>query len=56
MSRISAVTVQRFEVPLAEVLTDEKRGDHRHFELITATVRSDRPEGTGYTYSGGKGV
>ena len=56
MSLISAVTMRRFEVPLVEVLTDAKHGDHTHFELITATVRlSDGAEGTGYTYTGGKG-
>ncbi|WP_261196103.1 mandelate racemase/muconate lactonizing enzyme family protein [Pseudoruegeria sp. SHC-113] len=53
---ITAVEVRRFDVPLAEVLTDAKHGDHTHFELITATVRlADGSEGTGYTYTGGKG-
>ena len=56
MSLISDVSVRRFAVPLAEVLTDAKHGDHTHFELITATVRTqDGHEGTGYTYTGGKG-
>ena len=56
MSRIAAITVRRFEVPLDEVLADAKHGDHTHFELITATVRlEDGAEGTGYTYTGGKG-
>jgi L-alanine-DL-glutamate epimerase-like enolase superfamily enzyme len=31
-------------------------GLHTHFELVTVTVRcSDGLEGTGYTYTGGKG-
>ena len=56
MSRIAAVDIQRFNLPLAEVLSDAKHGDHTHFELITATVRlEDGSEGTGYTYTGGRG-
>ncbi|MEX0281276.1 MAG: mandelate racemase/muconate lactonizing enzyme family protein [Arenibacterium sp.] len=56
MSRIDDVEIQLFDVPLAEVLTDAKHGDHTHFELVTATIRtSDGAEGTGYTYTGGKG-
>ncbi|MEP5152902.1 mandelate racemase/muconate lactonizing enzyme family protein [Planktotalea sp.] len=53
---ITDVMVQIFDVPLAEVLTDAKHGDHTHFELVTATIRlADGSEGTGYTYTGGKG-
>ncbi|MEM8804045.1 MAG: mandelate racemase/muconate lactonizing enzyme family protein [Pseudomonadota bacterium] len=56
MSVIRHVKVQRFQVPLAEVLTDAKHGDHTHFELITATLTlDDGRSGTGYTYTGGKG-
>ncbi len=56
MANIAKITVQSFEVPLEEVLTDAKHGDHTHFELITATVQlEDGREGTGYTYTGGKG-
>ena len=56
MSGIESVTVRHFDVPLAEVLSDAKHGDHTHFELVTATVRlSDGAEGTGYTYTGGRG-
>ena len=45
-----------FRVPLAEVLSDAMHGDHTHFELVTATVRlDDGRQGTGYTYTGGKG-
>ena len=56
MAKITSVKTQVFNVPLAEVLTDAKHGDHTHFELITTTVRlEDGWEGTGYTYTGGKG-
>ncbi|MEO1143926.1 MAG: uroporphyrinogen decarboxylase, partial [Pseudomonadota bacterium] len=56
MSEIQSVDVQLFNVPLDEVLTDAKHGDHTHFELITATViLSDGSQGTGYTYTGGRG-
>ncbi|MGI9402574.1 MAG: mandelate racemase/muconate lactonizing enzyme family protein [Rhizobiaceae bacterium] len=55
-SKISSVEAQLFHVPLAEVLVDAKHGDHHFFELVTATVRlEDGSEGTGYTYTGGKG-
>ena len=54
--RIESITAQIFNVPLEEILTDAKHGDHTHFELITATIRlGDGQEGTGYTYTGGKG-
>ena len=54
--KITHINTQLFNVPLAEVLTDAKHGDHTHFELITATVTlEDGSEGTGYTYTGGKG-
>lgn len=56
MQSIVDISVRLFEVPLSEVLSDAKHGDHTHFELITVTVRtSDGNEGTGYTYTGGKG-
>lgn len=56
MSHISAVNTRLFEVPLPEVLTDAKHGEHSHFQLVTATVTlADGSEGTGYTYTGGKG-
>ncbi len=56
MLDIASVVTKRFAVPLAEVLSDAKHGDHTHFELITVTIRlSDGSEGTGYTYTGGKG-
>lgn len=56
MTVIIAIETRVFHIPLAEVLVDAKHGDHHFFELITATVRlSDGSEGTGYTYTGGKG-
>ncbi|MEO1538141.1 MAG: mandelate racemase/muconate lactonizing enzyme family protein [Pseudomonadota bacterium] len=56
MSVIEHVEAKRFQVPLDEVLSDAKHGDHTHFELVTATIRlADGREGTGYTYTGGKG-
>ncbi|QHQ34910.1 mandelate racemase/muconate lactonizing enzyme family protein [Algicella marina] len=56
MARIEHIAARLFRVPLKEVLVDAKHGDHTHFELITATVRdSNGVEGTGYTYTGGRG-
>jgi len=53
---IKDITIRRFALPLAEVLTDAKHGDHTHFELITATINTeDGLQGTGYTYTGGRG-
>lgn len=53
---IKKIEVQLFQVPLPEVLSDAKHGDHTHFELVTATIQLvDGSEGTGYTYTGGKG-
>ncbi|MEM7631776.1 MAG: mandelate racemase/muconate lactonizing enzyme family protein [Pseudomonadota bacterium] len=53
---IACVEARRFNLPLAEVLSDAKHGDHTHFELITCTVTlADGSSGTGYTYTGGKG-
>ncbi|GGE58391.1 mandelate racemase/muconate lactonizing enzyme family protein [Actibacterium pelagium] len=56
MARITEVQARLFNVPLDEVLSDAKHGDHTYFQLIIATVRlEDGSEGTGYTYTGGKG-
>lgn len=53
---ITSIEVKCFDVPLAEVLTDAKHGDHTHFELVTATIATTTgATGTGYTYTGGKG-
>src|SRR3954466_13440993 len=54
--KIADLVAQLFVVPLPEVLSDATHGDHTHFELVTATVKlDDGTEGTGYTYTGGKG-
>ncbi len=56
MAKISQISIRLFRVPLPEVLNDAKHGDHTHFELVTATVTLENgEEGTGYTYTGGKG-
>ena len=56
MNTIKTVSARRFRVPLSEVLSDAKHGDHTHFELVTVNVRlADGSEGTGYTYTGGRG-
>ncbi|MEM8541303.1 MAG: mandelate racemase/muconate lactonizing enzyme family protein [Pseudomonadota bacterium] len=56
MSKIASVDVRLFQIPLEEVLVDAKHGDHYFFELVTATIKlEDGSDGTGYTYTGGKG-
>lgn len=56
MPSIEKVSAELFSLPLAEVLSDAMHGDHTHFELVVVTIRtSDGVEGTGYTYTGGKG-
>ena len=56
MLTIQSVEARLFAVPLAEVLSDAKHGDHTHFELITTTIKlDDGTEGLGYTYTGGRG-
>jgi len=53
---IASVAARCWNVPLAEVLGDAMHGDHTHFQLVTVTVRlDDGTEGTGYTYTGGRG-
>ncbi|WP_109438894.1 mandelate racemase/muconate lactonizing enzyme family protein [Aquimarina sp. AU119] len=55
-NEIIEIDIRLFEVPLPEVLSDAKHGDHYHFELVTTTITlSDGSTGTGYTYTGGKG-
>jgi L-alanine-DL-glutamate epimerase-like enolase superfamily enzyme len=55
-TEIKEVETRLFRVPLREVMTDAKHGAHTHFELVTVTLRlADGSEGTGYTYTGGKG-
>jgi len=53
---IKEIDIRLFAVPLPEVLSDAKHGDHTHFELVTATVTLENGcRGTGYTYTGGRG-
>ncbi|CAM4414354.1 3,6-anhydro-alpha-L-galactonate cycloisomerase [Vibrio agarivorans] len=53
---IKDIKTRLFKIPLKEILSDAKHGDHDHFELITTTVTlEDGSQGTGYTYTGGKG-
>lgn len=53
---ITKIETQLFQVPLPEVLSDAKHGDHFFFELVTTTITLENGlEGTGYTYTGGKG-
>ncbi len=55
-TKISSVKTQLYTVPLPEVMSDAKHGDHYDFELVTVTITlQDGSEGTGYTYTGGKG-
>lgn len=55
-TKIVDVETQLFRVPLREAMSDAKHGAHTHFELVTVTVRlADGSQGTGYTYTGGKG-
>lgn len=56
MRAIKDIHARLFHVPLAEVLSDAKHGDHTHFELITVTIElMDGAKGIGYSYTGGKG-
>lgn len=56
MSKIVRIESNLFNVPLPEVMSDAKHGDHTHFQLVTVTVElEDGASGTGYTYTGGKG-
>lgn len=56
MIEIRKIECRLFRVPLPEVMSDAKHGDHSHFELITVTIElKDGTTGTGYTYTGGKG-
>jgi len=53
---IKKIGCQLFKIPLPEIMNDAKHGDHTHFELVTTTIElEDGSQGTGYTYTGGKG-
>ncbi|MEM8586157.1 MAG: mandelate racemase/muconate lactonizing enzyme family protein [Bacteroidota bacterium] len=54
--QIDKIETRLFQVPLAEVLSDAKHGDHHFFELVTTCVSlKNGYSGVGYTYTGGKG-
>ena len=54
--KIKSVNNRIYRIPLSEALEDAKHGIHTHFELITVTIQlEDGSEGTGYTYTGGRG-
>lgn len=56
MPKITDIQARLFRVPLDEVMSDAKHGDHTHFELVTVTITTeDGLSGTGYTYTGGRG-
>ncbi len=56
MSEVKSIDARLYRIPLAEVLSDAKHGDHTHFELVTVTLTlNDGRTGTGYTYTGGGG-
>ncbi len=56
MHIITDLQARLYRVPLDEVMSDAKHGDHTHFELVTVTVSTaDGVQGTGYTYTGGFG-
>lgn len=56
MSLIKNVRVDYYRIPLDEVLTDARHGDHTHFELMVCRIETDDGfSGTGYTYTGGFG-
>lgn len=53
---IKHIESRLYHVPLAEILSDAMHGDHTHFELLTTTITlANGLQGTGYTYTGGKG-
>ena len=55
-SSIRSIESDLFAIPLAEVLSDARHGDHTHFELIVVRIAlADGLEGTGYCYTGGRG-
>ena len=56
MNPITNIQCRLFRVPLPEVMSDAKHGEHSHFELVTVTIQlADGASGTGYTYTGGRG-
>ncbi|WP_095012073.1 mandelate racemase/muconate lactonizing enzyme family protein [Tsuneonella mangrovi] len=55
-SPIVAIEPAHYRIPLDEALVDAGHGLHTHFEIVTCRiVCADGVEGTGYTYTGGRG-
>ena len=55
-ARVRKIDAKLFAVPLTDVLSDAMHGDISRFELLTVTVTlDDGKEGTGYSYTVGKG-
>lgn len=55
-TKIAKVASSLYAVPLSEVLSDAKHGDHTHFELLIVTIELENGlRGEGYTYTGGRG-
>lgn len=55
-TKIAKIASSLYAVPLSEVLSDAKHGDHTHFELLIVTVELENGlRGEGYTYTGGRG-
>ena len=56
MDQIESIKSKIYRIPLSEPLVDAKHGTHTHFELVTVTISLNNGlEGTGYTYTGGRG-
>jgi L-alanine-DL-glutamate epimerase-like enolase superfamily enzyme len=54
---IAAIEIGHYRIPLPVVLSDSTHGEIRHFELVTARVRTaDGADGVGYTYTVGVGA
>ena len=52
MSKITDITVDHFQIPLAVTLTDATHGEMKQFDLITVRITdADGVMGLGYTYS-----
>ena len=53
---LTSLHVHLYRVPLTEELVDAEHGTHTAWELVTVTlVDSEGRQGTGYTYTGGRG-
>lgn len=55
-TEIRSIQADLYVLPLPEVMSDAKHGDHTDFELITCRITlTDGSTGTGYSYTGGRG-